>query len=151
NGKPAIASEVLLKFRTPTPAAISSLQTLLDADSARQVGGATGPYVFHSRSKDVTQLVTLLASHGELVYIEPNYVMHTSAVPNDPSFSALYGLHNTLTPGADISAEQAWDVSTGSTANVIGVIDTGMDYTHQDLAGNVWSAPTSFTVNLSFG
>ena len=52
------------------------------------------------------------------------------------------------TPGADISATQAWDISTGSAATVVAVIDTGIQYTHADLAANIWSAPASFTVNI---
>ena len=50
--------------------------------------------------------------------------------------------------GADIRATAAWDVSTGSRANVVAVIDTGIDYNHPDLAANVWSAPAPFTVNI---
>jgi len=49
---------------------------------------------------------------------------------------------------AEFGAVAAWDVSTGSPANVVAVIDTGMDYGHQDLAANVWSAPSSFTVTI---
>src|SRR5262249_6741510 len=36
----------------------------------------------------------------------------------------------------------------GSTANVVGIVDTGIDYTHPDLAQNLWTAPQNFTVNL---
>src|SRR5207302_2005115 len=52
------------------------------------------------------------------------------------------------TPGADIHATSAWAISTGSKTNTIGVIDTGIDYNHPDLAANVWSAPTAFTVTI---
>src|SRR6185436_6741904 len=45
-------------------------------------------------------------------------------------------------------ATLAWDVSTGSRDNVVAVIDTGIDYTHSDLAANVWSAPAPFTVTV---
>ncbi|WP_170863959.1 S8 family serine peptidase, partial [Microcystis aeruginosa] len=55
------------------------------------------------------------------------------------------GLHNTGqsggTPDADIDAPEAWDIQTGNPNLVIGVIDTGVDYNHQDLVGNIWTNP----------
>src|SRR5438045_3537016 len=110
-------------------------------------GGAFGPHVFHSRDLSLPVQLALLAGRSEIASLEPDYVLKTNAVPNDPMFPQLWGLHNSSTT-ADISAELAWDVSTGSTANAVGVVDTGIDYTHPDLAANVWTAPTSFTVNL---
>ena len=56
------------------------------------------------------------------------------STPNDPRYGDLYGLHNTGQSGgtidADIDAPEAWQVSTGSRDIIVGVVDTGIDYTH---------------------
>jgi hypothetical protein len=56
---------------------------------------------------------------------------------NDPYFTYQWGLHNTRQTGgredADIDAPEAWDIITGTTDVMVAVIDTGVDYTHQDL------------------
>ena len=82
-------------------------------------------------------------------YLEPNFVFSLEATPNDPLFGYEYGLHNTgYTPlgaskaDADIDAVEAWDVTTGGAGDVvIGVVDSGIDYTHPDLAPNMWRNP----------
>jgi hypothetical protein len=78
-----------------------------------------------------------------ILYAHPNHQMKAlSKFPNDPLFNKLWGMHNTGqtggTPGADINAPEAWDISTGSSEIVVAVIDTGVDYTHPDLAANMW-------------
>ena len=88
--------------------------------------------------------------------MEPNYRVHIDAVPNDPEFPSLWGLHNigqviggaAGVTGADVTATPAWDAVSGSRANVVAVIDTGVDYTHPDLARNIWKAPSAFTVTI---
>ena len=78
-------------------------------------------------------------------YFEPDFVINPTATPNDPNFNRLWGLHNTGQTGgvddADIDALEAWDITTGSRDVVIAVIDTGIDYTHPDLAANAWQNP----------
>jgi thermitase len=71
----------------------------------------------------------------------------------DPMYSKLWGLHNTgsnepdrsgnQSPvpgvfGADIQAQKAWPISRGSKKIVVAVIDTGIDYNHEDLKENLW-------------
>ena len=78
-------------------------------------------------------------------YAEPNYIHHVTAIPNDTQFPSLWGLRNTGQNGGtadvDIDAPEAWDITTGSSNVIIGVIDTGIAYDHPDLAANMWRNP----------
>jgi len=97
------------------------------------------------------QVLQQFRSDPRVAYIEPNYEWTIDAVPNDPRFPELYGLRNTGqtggTAGADIKAVNAWDVFTGDPNLKIGVIDTGVDYNHPDLAANVWTNPGEIAGN----
>jgi len=92
------------------------------------------------------------SKHAGVLYVEPNFIYSVSettasTLPDDPTFSdgTLWGLHNTGQSGgeidADIDAPEAWDLTTGSSNVVIAVIDTGVNYNHTDLAGNMWTNP----------
>jgi alpha-tubulin suppressor-like RCC1 family protein/subtilisin family serine protease len=80
---------------------------------------------------------------SNIAYVEPDYIAHAIGIPNDTKFSQLWGMHNTGQTGgtadADIDAPEAWGIATGSSAVKVGVIDTGVDYNHQDLAANIWT------------
>ncbi len=77
-----------------------------------------------------------------VAYAEPNYYVHTQATPSDAKWSEQWALNNTGqtqgTPDADVNAPEMWELSTGSQDVVLGVIDTGIFYTHPDLAANIW-------------
>ena len=97
----------------------------------------------------VQSVLERLESDPRVRYAEPNYLVSADATPNDPSFSQLWGLHNTGqsvngasgTADADIDAPEAWDVATGSSSVVVGVIDTGVDFSHPDLGGSQSTSP----------
>jgi len=86
--------------------------------------------------------------YAEAVFeISADDVSASSVTPRDPRFSEQWALSNDGsrggTKGADISATKAWSVTTGSDKVVVAVLDSGVDYTHSDLASNIWVRPNS--------
>jgi thermitase len=81
-------------------------------------------------SGSVPNAVAAFESNPAVAYAEPNYLYHATAIPNDPRFMQTWGM-------TKISAPSAWDITTGSTAVKVGVVDTGISTDQLDLAGNV--------------
>lgn len=85
--------------------------------------------------------IELLKSLPEVEYAEPNYIVKALMIPNDPYYSSsnswgqgyadLWGLKN-------INAAEAWDISQGAGV-IVAVVDSGIDYNHEDIAANVWT------------
>jgi subtilisin family serine protease len=74
----------------------------------------------------------------------PNYQLSVSLdVGSDPLQSSLWGMSDE----SGIGALSAWETSTGSSDIVVAVIDTGIDYTHEDLNSNVWINPGEVPAN----
>src|ERR1051325_3398889 len=153
DGRPAMAGEVLVKFnRQLGRLERAQFENGIDTDRSEAVGDG-GIRRLHSRSLSAARLLALLRTHPDVTFVEPNYIIQADKTPNDPWFGQLWGLLNTGqtvgvagTAGDDIKATLAWDVSTGSASTVVAVIDSGIDYTHSDLAPNAWSAPQAFSV-----
>lgn len=94
-------------------------------------------------------------------YAEPKYYYYAqAAAPNDTDFGKLWGLNNTnqtITspsyttnnpPGAaavgkDMNVLGAWDVTTSCSSIIVAVLDTGINYNHEDLADNMWDGSAS--------
>jgi len=100
-----------------------------------------------ARTQRLQGRIQALRSTGLFEYVEPDYIVHADATPTDEAFvnGTLWGLQNlgqnSGVAGADISAPDAWDLTTGSTNVIVAVIDTGIRYTHQDLAAQMWKNP----------
>ncbi len=94
----------------------------------------------------VQQGLDVVKGLGGVKFVEPNYVVSAAQLfPDDPDFTELWGMHNTGQSGgtadADIDAPEGWEIATGSSDVIVGIIDTGIDYTHPDLAANIWTNP----------
>ena len=111
--------------------------------TADDLGG--GFYEVDAPGASVSDVVAWATENSTVAYAEPNFLLQNQRVASDPRFNELWGLNNTGQNGglddADIDAPEAWDITTGSDEVVIAVIDTGVDYNHEDLAANIWTNP----------
>ena len=93
----------------------------------------------------VTDAVSQFQAEPQVLSAEPDYQLQASRTSNDPDLGSQWALHNTgqdgTTPGIDIDAQKAWDTTTNASRTVVAVIDSGIDYTHPDLAANIWTNP----------
>jgi len=85
-----------------------------------------------------------LLMHPQVEFAEPNFLISKDDLtPDDPQFNEQWALRNTGQSGgqhgADIGASGAWETTVGSSATVIAVIDSGIDFTHPDLKNNQWT------------
>lgn len=107
-------------------------------------------YRFNSDEISVDDAIEAFLTDGNVEYAEPDYYYHAAA-PNDPRYPELWGLENTGQTGgtvdADINADAMWQIQTGSSSVVLGVIDTGINYNHQDLIPNLWRNPLEIPNN----
>jgi len=63
-------------------------------------------------------------------------------IPSDPNFNKQWGFHNTGQSGgtldADIDAPEGWDIELGNLNVIIAIVDSGIDYNHEDLKTRIW-------------
>ncbi|MBI3977798.1 MAG: S8 family serine peptidase [Chloroflexi bacterium] len=153
-----VAGEILVKFQPGT-----SAQTM--ADVHRQNGGQVkevipdiGVQVVGVRRGQEASRVAAYLRHPEVEFAELNGYYEAIDAPNDPLVGQQWPYNNTGqtggTPGADIDAFRAWDVTLGGDTVAIAILDTGIAQGHEDLAGKVALAvnfTTSPTTNDLYG
>lgn len=109
------------------------------------------------KKRSTAQLIEALKADPDVETVEPNYLRRVSATtPNDTDFSKLWALQNTGqtvnftagTSGVDTKFLAAWKLARPAAGEVVvGVVDTGVDITHPDLAANVWTNPGEIAGN----
>lgn len=150
-----VADHILVKLKPGTKVdALNDLNAKYNATIRRSIPGAD-VYIVKLAEPSLDAVKVAVANYKSeaqsVAYAEPDYMVFTGATPDDPAYSQLYGLHNTGQTGgtadADIDAPEAWAIATGSKTVRVGVIDTGIDYTHPDLVDNIWTNPNEVPGN----
>lgn len=139
-----VPNELIIKFKQGQFQTASILQPM-QGEIVKTFRASGAHLVRFPKVVDVKQMAQAMSLTNATEYVELNQIYHLNAIPNDPNFEQLYGLNNEGKTGgstdADIDAPEAWDISTGSREVLVGVIDTGVDYTHPDLVDNMWTNP----------
>lgn len=87
--------------------------------------------------QDVREAARIFATDPSVEYAEPVPEYRLEAVPNDPLFGQMHHL-------SQVQAEKAWDIHKGENGTrpiVLAVVDEAVEWTHPDLAPNVWNNP----------
>lgn len=91
---------------------------------------------------DLLDAIEALLATGRIDKVEPSTIGSYTSVPNDPMFDEQWAMQNSGqtggTSGADMNAVAAWSINPGSDEVVIAVIDSGVNYNHEDLDSNMW-------------
>lgn len=139
-----VTGELVIKYKAGTVLA-NTVQSLGDMGVV-QISSAPKLSFIKGRvapGRDLEQVMAQCRAHSDIEYVEPNYRLYAletpPVFPNDPEFSQLYGMHQSN--DNDIDAPEAWELTTGNASIIVGVIDTGIDYDHEDLKANIWKNP----------
>ncbi|MHB1685941.1 MAG: S8 family serine peptidase [Ignavibacteriaceae bacterium] len=162
-----LANTVVVKFRASIPPGKDqSAGMFKQPDFTSQLNAALGKYKFYSTQSifgekssganigmnriytvkyddnaDPAVVASKIKHLNGVEWAEPKFLRkpavipkNISITPNDQYYSQQYNL-------AKIDAAAAWNISTGSPNIIIGIVDTGVDWSHPDLYGNIWHNP----------
>jgi predicted outer membrane repeat protein len=150
-------TQLIVRFKPGAALSVKSaaIAAVPQAKTVRSYHCVDGLQLIDVPKGRMEEALKTLRKNPNIRYAEPDYLITLSQIPNDPLLPELWGLRNTGqtvdgdpgTAGIDIRAPEAWQVWTGDASFRIAVIDSGVDYTHPDLAANIWTNPGEIAGN----
>ncbi|MCX7922699.1 MAG: S8 family serine peptidase [Clostridia bacterium] len=144
-------TEIIVKYKDDKKAdsvknSIKSKLKLSKLDTKKKLKNRKIELIQIDEKTDINQVVDELKNNPDVEYVQPNYKLSTESTPADPKYNQQWGLTNSGQEiegvfgrsGVDINAAPAWGTTTGTSATVVGVLDTGIDINHPDLKGNIY-------------
>lgn len=138
-GRPAIVTgEVIYRLAADTDAKAFFAG---EWESVRPLVGTTDQFILRTKNQSADSIFARVLKDGgdaRLQWAAPNFLRSIQFHTSDPNYFDQWHLHNTGqsggTAGADINAEQAWQLEAGGSSNVtIAVLDQGVQLDHPDL------------------
>lgn len=129
-GTEYVGGEVVVKFKPGATLGAGLANDRIGATVLEEIGQIGVTRIRLPEGMSVGQAVSYYGSLPFVEYAEPNYIAHATLTPNDPSFGSQYGPQK-------ISCPTGWDLTTGSSAVVIAIVDTGIQTNHPDLTGKI--------------
>ena len=135
-----VEGELMVKFRDgPRGAGAEQAERALGHEVRRRFDCLGWQHVKIRPGQTQAEALAQLRQRADVIVAEPNYVFElrvaeTNVFPNDPRFNEQWALSR-------IGATNAWALSSGSSNVIVAVLDTGIRYTHEDLAANMWRNP----------
>ena len=131
--------EVIVKFKeTVGPGEQANVRSQVGLEKVQELGLIKAE-VDKVEGRSVEDAVRALERRPEVEYAQPNFTYYPAGYADEPRFGELWGLNNTGqnggTPNVDINALEASAVTQGDPNLVVAVIDSGVDFSHPDLAG----------------
>jgi subtilisin family serine protease len=89
---------------------------------------------------NVAETASRYRANPNVLYAEPDYIVRADTTPNDTQWGQQWDM-------VKIGAPAAWDTQTDVSDIVIAVVDTGINFSHPDLAANIWSHPNDSLIH----
>lgn len=162
NGKPMLGGILMIQLRQGAdvyriadllPAGVELVSQLLTPERTVLYGGGLRKTAIGQKYRDLlsaedrltrsvivryagpilpTTMARQVLKHPNVVVAEPYYVAQVQGVPNDPLFAQQAAM-------ATMKVAAAWDLHPGDPNVVIAISDNGVDQTHEDIAGSLWT------------
>ena len=145
----AVPEQIIVKFKEDVGAAARADVRSVEGLERKKELELIGAEVDKVEGRSVEAALRDLNARPDVEYAERDYIVHATGIADEPRFGELWGLHNTGQPifgvpgttDIDVNGFEASAITQGDPNLVVAVIDTGVDFSHPDLAGRQWVNP----------
>ena len=143
----------IVKYKSQSPTALSLAPSgqpvhefAVKGISFQKVSLGTYSFSLTTSAEEKQKYLADLSSQQDVEYVEPDYpifpIQETN--PGDTQTAVQFSDQWSL---SDVHLKEAWNVTKGSKDIVIAILDSGIDYRHQDLKNNIWVNPNEIPDN----